>query len=273
MLFFLLLFFAVLFYLSLKYYEHSKVYRPRENLFVSPQSYGIEFEDINFSSSDKVLLNGWFIKGESCRVILFCHGNFGNISSRLDMIQELYLIGYNIFIFDYRGFGISNGIPSEEGLYNDALGAYDYLKTRGYKNGDIILLGRSLGGVVAIFLASVVKDFRGLIVDSSFSSSEDLSYDLLGFKLPRFAISNRLESIKRIKDIGIPKLIIHSENDDLIPFHHGKKLFEMASDPKKFLKIRGFHNSCFLDSKDVYMAGIKDFLESLEEHYPQDYTD
>lgn len=264
MLFFLLFFFIFLIYLAFKFYEHNKVYRPIENFIAFPDNYNIEFEDINFSSRDKVLLNGWFIKGVSKKVILFCHGNFGNISSRLDMIQELYLLGYNIFIFDYRGFGRSNGIPSEEGLYNDALGAYDYLKGRGYNNSDIILFGRSLGGVVAIFLASLIKNFRGLMVDSSFSSLEDLSYDLLGFRLPGFVISNRLESIKRIKDIGIPKLIIHSENDDLIPFHHGEKLFEMAIEPKKFLKIKGFHNSCFLDSKDIYMAGIKDFLESLE---------
>ncbi len=264
MIFFIFLFFVLLLYLSLKYYEHSKVYRPRDNLVAFPDNYNIEFEDISFSSRDKVLLNGWFIRGTSDRVILFCHGNFGNISQRLDIIQEMHLLGYNIFIFDYRGFGRSNGIPSEEGLYNDALGAYDYLKDRGYNNGDIILFGKSLGGVVAIFLASIIEDFRGLIVDSSFCSSQALGYDLLGFKLPRFIISNRLESIKMIKDIKIPKLIIHSENDNLIPFHHGKELFEEATEPKRFLKIHGLHNNCIFESKDIYMAGIKDFLESLE---------
>jgi fermentation-respiration switch protein FrsA (DUF1100 family) len=264
MLFFLFLFFALLLYLSLKYYEHSKVYRPKEDLFAFPYNYGIEFEDINFPSCDQVLLNGWFIKGKSCRVILFCHGNFGNISSRVDIIQELHSLGYNIFIFDYRGFGRSNGVPSEEGLYNDALGAYDYLKSRGYENRDIIIFGRSLGGVVAIFLASLIKNVRGLIVDSSFYSAQALGYDILGYNIPRFIISNRLESIERIKNIKIPKLIIHSENDDFIPFRHGKKLFEEAAEPKRFLKIRGFHNNCILESKDIYMAGIKDFLESLE---------
>lgn len=264
MLFFLFSFLFLLLYLAFKFYEHFKVYRPRENLVAFPDSYNIEFEDVYFSSRDKVLLNGWFIKGTSGRVILLCHGNFGNISQRLDIINELYSLGYNVFIFDYRGFGRSNGVPSEKGLYNDALGAYDYLKERGYKNGDIILFGRSLGGVVAIFLASVVKDFRGLIVDSSFSSAQDLSYDFFGFKFPRFIISNRLESIKRIKDIKIPKLIVHSEDDNLIPFHHGTRLFKTASEPKKFLKIKGFHNSCIQDSKNIYMAGIKGFLESLE---------
>jgi len=262
--FFLLLVFVFLLYLTLKYYEHSKVYRPRDEFVAVPSDYGLEFEDIKFSSQDQVLLNGWFIKGTSGRVILFCHGNFGNISLRMDIIEDLFLLGYSVFIFDYRGYGRSNGIPSEEGLYYDVLGAYNYLRERGYKNADIVVFGRSLGGVVAIFIASLIGDFRGLIVDSSFSSSQDLGYDLFGFRLPRFVISNRLESIKRIKDIKIPKLIIHSENDNLIPFHHGKRLFEMASDPKTFLKIRGFHNSCIRDSKDIYMKGIQDFLESLE---------
>ena len=264
MLFFFFSFFLLILYFAFKWYEHIKVYRPRDNFIAFPDSYNIGFEDVNFSSRDKVLLNGWFIKGTSGKVILFCHGNFGNISQRLDVINELYSLGYNVFIFDYRGYGRSNGVPSEEGLYNDALGAYDYLKNRGYKNEDIILFGRSLGGVVAIFLASLFKDFRGLIVDSSFSSAQDLSYDFFGFKFPKFMISNRLESVKRIKGIKIPKLIIHSENDNLIPFHHGEKLFKMAVEPKKFLKIKGFHNSCLLDSRELYMSGIKDFLDSLE---------
>ncbi len=262
--FFVFLFLIFLLYLVFKYYEHSKVYRPRQEFVAFPSDYDIEYEDVKFSSQDQVLLNGWFVKGTNGMVILFCHGNFGNISLRMDIIQELSLLGYNVFIFDYRGFGRSNGIPSEEGLYNDVLGAYNYLEGRGFRNNDIVVFGRSLGGVVAIFIASLIKDFRGLIVDSSFSSSQDLSYDLFGFRLPRFIISNKLESIKRIKDIKIPKLIIHSENDNLIPFHHGEDLFEMAVDPKIFLKIKGFHNTCILDSKDIYMTGIKKFLKSLE---------
>lgn len=265
MLFLFFFFLLLLSYFTFKYYEHLKVYRPRDKIVAYPDDYDIEFEDVSFSSRDKVLLNGWYIDGSSDKVILFCHGNFGNISSRLDIIQELHSLGYGVFIFDYRGFGRSEGVPSEEGLYYDALGAYDFLKEKGYKDRDIILFGRSLGGVVAVYLAASIKDFRGLIIDSSFCSSQSLSYDFFGFNLPRFIISNKLESIKKIKDIKIPKLIIHSESDNLIPFHQGERLFERAHEPKEFLKIRGFHNSSILDSKDIYMAGIKSFLESLEE--------
>jgi fermentation-respiration switch protein FrsA (DUF1100 family) len=261
---FFFLFFILFLFLLLKYYEHIKIYRPKRELIAFPSDYNIEFEDISFPSRDQVLLNGWFVKGDSSTVVLFFHGNFGNISSEMDIIKELHLLGYNIFIFDYRGYGKSNGISSERGLYRDALGAYDYLKSRGFRNRDIVLFGRSLGGAVAVFLASEIEGFKGVIVDSSFVSIQSLSYDILGFNFPGALISNRFESIKRIKKIKAPKLIIHSENDDLIPFRHGEKLFKMAGAPKKFLKIKGFHNSCILDSKETYTAEIKGFLESLE---------
>jgi hypothetical protein len=233
-------------------------------MFSFPSDLNIQFEDINFTSRDQVLLNGWFIEGSLQRVILFCHGNFGNMSSRVDIISDLSLLGYNVFIFDYRGYGVSSGVPNEKGLYLDVLGAYDYLKDKGFEDKDIIVFGRSLGGAVAVFLASFTRELRGIIIDSTFISARALGYDILGYNLPEFLVSNRFESIKRIKKINIPKLIIHSEEDDLIPFYHGEKLFEEAHEPKLFLKIRGPHNNCISESKDIYIAGIKRFLESLE---------
>lgn len=258
------LFFLLLFYLLFKFYEHVKVYRPREEMFSFPSDLNIQFEDINFTSRDQVLLNGWFIEGSLQRVILFCHGNFGNMSSRVDIIKDLSLLGYNVFIFDYRGYGVSGGVPNEKGLYLDVLGAYDYLKYKGFEDKDIIVFGRSLGGAVAIFLASFTRELRGIIIDSTFISARTLGYDILGYNIPEFLVSNRFESIKRIKKINIPKLIIHSEEDDLIPFYHGEKLFEEAYEPKLFLKIRGPHNNCISESKDIYIAGINKFLEGLE---------
>jgi fermentation-respiration switch protein FrsA (DUF1100 family) len=103
-----------------------------------------------------------------------------------------------------------------------------------------------------------------MIVDSTFISARALGYDMLGYNIPEFLVSNRFGSLKRIKRIKIPKLIIHSENDNLIPFYHGEKLFSEAIEPKKFLKIRGLHNNCMFESKDIYIEGIKNFLESLE---------
>ncbi len=235
---------------------------PERDFIATPEDFGIEFEDIKFSSRDKVLLHGWFIKGLKDNVILFLHGNKYNISYPLPYIEMLNQLGYNVFIFDYRGYGKSNGIPTERGLYQDALGAYDFLVDRGYRGDGIILFGRSLGGAVAIYIAGKVE-VRGLIVDSSFTSMYDLSYDVFGFHFPRYLISNHYESIERIKNIKIPKLIIHSIEDELVPFYHGKKLFESASSPKEFLRIHGSHLTSFNDSKDLYVDKIKRFLNSL----------
>lgn len=257
-----LFFFTFTFFL-LKYCEHRKIYRPREKLSAVPTDYGISFKDVNFSSRDHVLLTGWFVEGKSDKVILFCHGNFGNILSRIDLLQMLHLFGFNIFMFDYRGFGRSNGVPTEKGLYLDALGAYDYLRERGFGDSKIVLFGRSLGGAVVIFLANLVEGLGGLIIDSSFCSIQSLAKDILGVKLPGWFISNRFESIRRIKNIKPPKLIIHSKDDELIPFYHGEMLFEEAPEPKKFLVVRGSHNSCMVDSKEAYTEGIRNFLISL----------
>ena len=258
---FLLFLFSYLFF---KFYEHTKVYIPREEMFSFPSDLDVDFEDVNFSSQDQVLLNGWFIEGSLRRVILFCHGNFGNMSSRVDIIKDLSVLGYNVFIFDYRGYGMSNGVSNERGLYLDVLGAYDYLIDKGFEDKDIIVFGRSLGGAVAIFLASFTRGLRGVIIDSTFISARALGHDILGYNLPEFLVSNRFESIKRIKKINIPKLIIHSEEDDLIPFYHGEKLYKEAPEPKLFLSIRGSHDNCISESSDIYVAGIKKFLEGLE---------
>lgn len=260
----LIIFFCIILflYLSYKYYEHKHIYVPERDFIATPEDFGIEFEDIKFSSRDKVLLHGWFIRGLREKVILFLHGNKYNISFPLSYVEMLKQLGFSVFIFDYRGYGKSNGIPTERGLYQDALGAYDFLKEKGYKGDDIILFGRSLGGAVAIYIAGEVNAI-GLIVDGSFTSTYDLSYDVFGFHIPRWLISNHYKSIDLIKNINIPKLIIHSEDDELIPFYHGVALFKAASSPKEFLQIKGSHITSLLDSKEAYIEKIKSFLNSL----------
>ncbi len=261
---FIIVFFGILIliFLTYKYYEHKHIYSPDSNIISTPEEFGIEFQDIKFSSRDMVLLHGWFIRGQRERVILFLHGNKHNISFPLQYIDMLEKLGYSVFLFDYRGYGKSNGIPTERGLYQDALGAYDFLLKKGYKEDDIVLFGRSLGGAVAIYIASKIKA-KGLILDSSFTSMYDLSYDIFGFHFPKWLISNRYESLELIKNLMIPKIIIHSKDDDLIPFYHGRRLFEYASSPKEFLEIKGSHISAFSVSKEIYTDRIKKFLDNL----------
>ena len=251
-------------FLAYKYYEHRNIYIPAKEFIITPDEIGINYKEINFSSADYTLLNGWYIEADSDRVIIFLHGHRDNISYRMEHIGIIQSLGYNLFIFDYKGFGKSNGYPTETGLYNDGLGAYrTLLKDFNFKPEEIILFGRSLGGAVAIHLASLVN-VNCLIIESGFLSIYHLSYDILGFHVPKWLISNRYESINKIEQISIPKLLIHSENDELIPYYHGIQLFEAAQEPKKFLKIQGTHNTAFIDSKDLYSRTLQEFLESCK---------
>jgi fermentation-respiration switch protein FrsA (DUF1100 family) len=142
--------------------------------------FGIEYEDVFFKTKDNKTINGWLVKvSDDAATILFSHGNAGNISNRIGKIAIFKNMGLNVFVFDYRGYGNSEGMPSEKGIYLDALGAYDYLKERSDIRGDkIIAYGASLGGAVAVELATK-RSVAALIVDSSFSSAADMAKKIL----------------------------------------------------------------------------------------------
>jgi uncharacterized protein len=224
-------------------------------------------EDCAFTASDGVRLHGWYCSpsrktgGELApvpagMVLLWFHGNAGNISHRYDMIRMLMQIPVNIFIIDYRGYGKSEGTPSEQGLYADARAAWDYLTNeRRIAPDRIIVFGKSLGGVAAIDLAGNVEP-AGLIVQSSFTSASDMAAAVLPF-YPRFFLRTTMDSKRKIARVGCPKLFIHSRADEVVPYELGRKLFEAAPEPKQFYEIeRAPHNS-------MYIVGGKDYLEAL----------
>ncbi|MFC1482978.1 alpha/beta hydrolase, partial [Candidatus Margulisiibacteriota bacterium] len=194
--------------------------------------------------------------------IIFCHGNAGNISHRLEKIQILYNLDLNIFIFDYRGYGKSKGKPSETGLYKDVAAAFDYLTyQRNISGNTIILYGESIGGCVAIDLAQKVTA-RALITEETFTSIHDMATIHYPF-IPRFMISSQFDALSKIKNVDCPKLIIHSVDDEIVPYYLGEKLFEAARLPKKLLQLHGSHNTAFLDSKEQFKEGLRIFLDTL----------
>ena len=165
-------------------------------------------------------------------------------------------------MFDYRGYGKSEGIPSEKGLYEDMAAAYKYISDeRKIASKDIILYGESIGEAVAIDLAHRVE-VRALITEETFTSIKDMAR-IAYSSFPHFIFSSRFNAIGKIKSVRSPKLIIHSIDDEIVPFYMGEKLFNAASLPKKFLRIRGSHNTAFLDSKDQFVDGIGLFVEEL----------
>jgi fermentation-respiration switch protein FrsA (DUF1100 family) len=225
-----------------RYIEAFSVFFPSRELAVSPSLLGLPWEEIYFKTRDNVAVNGWFFNNPQARsTLLFAHGNAGNMSDRLLKVKFFYDMGLNVFIFDYRGYGKSAGTPSEKGVYLDAQGAWDYLDAR--KDVDmnkIILYGASLGGAVVIDLATR-RTAAMLVVESSITNARDMAGTYYPF-LPGFFLSLKFNSIDKVRKLNIPKLFIHSPQDQVVPYWIGQKLFEAATEPKEFLKTHGGHN-------------------------------
>lgn len=257
------IFLIIIFLAAIRHIEKNSIFFPMKELFTSPETVGLPYKEVFFKTSDNKLLHSWFIPNDKAKfTLIFCHGNAGNISHRIEKILLFHKLGLNIFIFDYRGYGKSQGSPNELGLYKDASAAYNYLsEKRGISENDIILYGESIGGGVAIDLARKAE-FRALITEETFTSIKDMAKITYPF-FPYFIFSSRFNCVSKIEDVDCPKLIIHSINDEIVPFHLGEKLFKAAKPPKKFLKIKGSHNTAFLDSKEQFTKGIKSFLSAI----------
>jgi len=243
------------------------VYHPSSELMTSPDKAKMDYEDVDLHTSDGLKLHAWFVHAKSPRgTVLMFHGNAGNISHRIDTIEVFHRLGYNAMIVDYRGYGRSEGSPGEQGTYLDALAAWQHLtQTRKIPGDRIVLFGRSLGGAVATWLAAELDAAEGpaaLIVESTFTSIPDRGAELYPFLPVRWLARIRYNTLERIATVPCRILIIHSRGDEIIPFHHGKKLYDAASEPKDFLEISGGHNEGFIVSGAVYTDGLAKFLES-----------
>ena len=257
--------FIGIFFGYLKYIESRSVFFPTKYLEATPEIIHLTFQDVYLKTKDKVNIHGWFIPYDgTTHTILFLHGNAGNISHRLEKIILLRRAKVNIFIVDYRGYGESEGKPTEKGVYLDTQAAYNYLTVdRKINPKDIILYGESLGATAAIDLASNFK-VGALILEGAFSSGRDMAKIMYPF-LPSFLFSSKYNSLAKIKEIKEPKLFIHSKSDEIIPFELAKKLFDAAVLPKQFLEIRGSHNDGFIDSEEEYSGGIIEFIKNLKQ--------
>jgi len=203
-------------------------------------------------------------------VILFCHGNGGNISNRISYLPIFRELGLATFLFDYRGYGKSGGTPSEEGTYADVEAAWQYLtQERQIPPQKIIIYGESLGGAIASYLAQKISQPNGnnnagaLVLASTFTSISDRAAELYPFMPIRFLSRFSYNSIERLPSIKIPVLVIHSIDDEIIPFHHGDRNFQVANQPKNLVKLRGDHNGGFLDSLETYRNGLNEFIQSI----------
>ncbi len=240
------------------------VYHPASGVEQSPADIGLSYEKLRFRTSDGVALSGWWVPAAGAeKTVLFFHGNAGNIGGRLDTIRIIRSMGLNLFIFDYRGFGESEGSPSKNGLYRDADAAFGFLTEQmGISPGSVVLWGRSLGGAVAAQCAA--RHPAGmLILESTFTSMKDAADDLF-FRVPGFVLRNHAyETLRYLEKADIPTLVIHSPDDEVIDFSHGRRLYEAAPGQKSFIELQGSHNYGFLRSEDVYVAGILQFIANV----------
>lgn len=236
---------------------------PGRTLSTTPGSIGLGYDDVSIETSDGETLHGWFIAGTSTQVLLFFHGNAGNISHRLESIRQFQELGLSVLIIDYRGYGQSTGRTTEKGIYRDAEAAWQYLiGGRGMDASDIIIFGRSLGASVASWLAARHQP-SALIIESSFTSVPDIAKDLYPWLPARWL--SRLSHATRdhVRDVKCPVLVVHSRDDEIIPFKHGEAIYASANEPRTLLVLRGTHNNAFLWDKAAYMDGLGKFLAGL----------
>lgn len=242
------------------------IYYPHKQLLGTPEDIDLAYRDVALQTDDGLSIHGWYIPHPEARAkLLFLHGNAGNVSHRLDSLKIFNDLGLSVFIIDYRGYGRSDGRPSEQGTYKDAKAAWHYLNEQLNKDDQaIIVFGRSLGGGVASWLATQVNT-DGLILESTFTSIMDMGKHYYPY-LPIPLITRiRYDSLANITAITSPILFIHSQNDQIVPYKYGRALFAKATSEKIFVDITGDHNSGFIVSGKSYTDALDAFIQGIIE--------
>jgi len=237
---------------------------PGRALTASPGDMGLDYEDVSLTTSDGERLHGWYVPATNRRgVVLFFHGNAGNISHRLDSIGIFHQLGLDTLIIDYRGYGQSTGKTTEQGTYLDAQAAWGYLADeRGIPADRIIVFGRSLGGAIGAWLGAK-RTPAAVIIESSFTSGVDMARRLYPFLPVRLITRLRYPVAEYASRLECPVLVVHSRNDEIIPSEMGQSIYAVVKQRKSFLELRGDHNNGIFISRHDYIAGLDGFIDSV----------
>ncbi len=246
---------------GLYFFQSHLVYFPDRAIVTTPDKEGLRYQAASFEAWDGVKLSGWFVPTDEAKgVVLFFHGNGGNISHRIHYVRFFHRMGLSVLLFDYRGYGESGGRPSEQGTYYDAEAALRYLVfSHRLPPSKIIFFGESLGGAVATWLAQRHKPMA-LILQSSFTSIPDMASESYPYFPVRWLARFDYNTIEYLQKVHAPLLVIHSREDEMVPFSHGRRLFDAAVGPKTFLEISGSHNEGFLISEKEIGSNLTTFL-------------
>lgn len=249
-------------------FQERLAYYPQigREILTTPRAHGMAYEALSLASADGERLDAWFVPVPQARgVVLFLNGNAGNRSHRLDSIAMFHRLGYEVLIFDYRGYGRSSGKPTEPGLYRDAEAAWRYLVgPRGADPRRIVVFGESLGGALAADLAA--RETPGaLVLASAFTSAPDLAADLFPWLPARWLTRLRYDTLAAVAGFPGPVLVAHSPDDEIVPFRHGLRLHAAATGPRALLRLAGGHNDGFIFMRPEWVAALAGFLD---QHIP-----
>lgn len=252
-------------------------YYPDGKVYGTPVAHGLKYDEVTFYSKDGTRLSGWFVpaKGIAKGTVIHFHGNAQNMTAHFDFVSWLPAEGFNLFVFDYRGYGKSAGKPVRKGVYEDSLAAIDYVRSRpDVDKNRILIFGQSLGGAQAITAvgSGSREGIRAVVVESTFLSYRSIVRDkvgailllsLLKTPLSYLLIGDELSPADYVEKIApVPLLLIYGTADDVVPFHHGLWLLERARQPKMFWRIDGGgHTEAFVDSTSIYRRKLVDFFE------------
>ena len=250
--------------------QNQLIFHPSTELWDTPERLGIEWSEHYVETSDGVMLYGWMI-GDSSKnpVVVYSHGNAGNISGRIDIAGDIARQGAAVFLYDYRGYGKSEGSPTEEGIYLDGQAVVRYLRdNHSIPEQSMIFFGRSLGGAVAARQAAEF-DGAGLVLDSAFISGREIATDIYPF-IPGFLVGVDFPVDEHLRRSGAEQImILHARNDRIVPFHHGEELYRFAqettgSERVMFKELQGGHNTGFSQSREVYREAWVEFLSGID---------
>jgi fermentation-respiration switch protein FrsA (DUF1100 family) len=239
------------------------IFQPTPGIDLRPEMLGIEGHEVFLTSGDGTRLHGFFVASPAAtRAILFLHGNAGNASHRLPNAAELAQLGTAVLVPDYRGYGMSEGTPSEAGCYADARAALEDLVGRGFPENRIVLFGRSLGAAVAVDLAQD-RELAGVILESAFTSGADVAKRAFGSPIA-LLMQGVLASDAKIDRVRAPLLFFHGDRDQIIDFELGRALYDIAPEPKSFETIAGAgHNDTTQVGGRAYFERIRVFLDQV----------
>ena len=246
--------------------ERGFIFFPKREVVQTPADEGVPFEDLYLSTPDGTVINAWFIPSPgSKKVLLWFHGNGGNLSHRVVQLRMLHdALGMNILMIDFRGYGRSEGVVGEEGTYQDALTSYDYLLTRPDIDPEaIVIYGQSLGAAVATELAVQRKE-AGLILEAPFTSIRDMAKITFPWLPIGRLLSTRYDLLSKINRVQAPLLLIHGDEDEVVPYAQGRRVFEAARPPKEMYTVQGAgHNNLYRVGGLLYLRTIRRFVEAV----------